>query len=190
MKDISDPGKKFEGVGLGDLGNPTEKEKEAHDFVENQIREFKNDLEQMDGGFFYGDVGTGKTSLMSIIWNEVAKFTDDMKKPPSMVWYYTPRLFVRIRREFEEEFPVRARDKCQTCSYLFLDDLGSENSSDWVVDSINAIIDYRYRECKPTFITSNEGRDKIIARYGQPTISRIFEMCQVFNMKGPDRRIE
>lgn len=72
---------------------------------------------------------------------------------------------------------------------LFLDDMGTEKSSDFRNEVLYQIIDYRYRNELPTFITSNLTTKEVAEKYSTRLASRIIDMCMIVEMTGKDRRI-
>jgi DNA replication protein DnaC len=83
---------------------------------------------------------------------------------------------------------------------LFLDDLGAQNTSGWVKDTVAFIINRRYENNKVTILTTNYLDDetftteekgkgyKLVDRIGEPMRSRLYEMCVTIVMKGKDFR--
>jgi DNA replication protein DnaC len=50
---------------------------------------------------------------------------------------------------------MRILDKALLADVLLLDDLGAEKASDWTRKELVIILDERYRENRPTIVTSN-----------------------------------
>ena len=57
------------------------------------------------------------------------------------------------------------------CSLLILDDLGTQQGREWINEAVFSLVDYRYRENKPTIYTSNLPIDE--ASKDERTASRI-----------------
>ena len=92
---------------------------------------------------------------------------------------------------------------------LLLDDLGAHRVTDWVLDTVTAIINHRYNENKPIIITTNlplrergdalshkdpaNGKykidDSLGDRIGQRAVSRLFEMCKEVRITTQDYRL-
>ena len=81
-------------------------------------------------------------------------------------------------------------DRCLRCDLLVLDDLGREKISEFVLQELQRIIDYRYRQMLPIAVASNMKRGEIASVYGEHTISRWLHSCEVIGLKGADYRIE
>jgi DNA replication protein DnaC len=83
---------------------------------------------------------------------------------------------------------------------LVLDELGAQNPTSWVRDTVSYILNYRYNENKVTILTTNHldrveptGTQKGIAdtlteRIGEQMRSRLYEMCKTVAMNGDDFR--
>lgn len=84
--------------------------------------------------------------------------------------------------------------------FLIIDELGMEGSGFYGQDFITwltSAIDTRWARSKaeprPTFLASNltmEGKDGFLARYGDRTVSRLSEMCAIYQSTGPDLRMQ
>ena len=78
-------------------------------------------------------------------------------------------------------------DKYSSCELLILDDLGSEKTSDFTIQSLYLIIDRRYRNLKPTIITTNLTLPEIGEKIDARIASRLSEM-KVIEINMPDYR--
>lgn len=70
---------------------------------------------------------------------------------------------------------------------LVLDDLGSEKPGEWAATTIYALIDRRYREDRPTLITTNLTLEQIEQQLGSRTASRLSQYTLI-NISMPDYR--
>lgn len=59
---------------------------------------------------------------------------------------------------------------------MFLDDLGAEKASDWVVDKLMAIIDERYRNNRMLMIATNATQAEMIYRLGPRLADRLYDV--------------
>jgi len=78
--------------------------------------------------------------------------------------------------------------RCRECDLLVLDDFGAERVTDFVLEELERIVDWRYRSMKPTAVATNFDFKTIIAKYGQRAISRWVGSCLVVGVTGDDRR--
>lgn len=129
------------------------------------------------GLYLYGDVGTGKTMLCSIIVIERA-----YQNKKSL--FYTVTDMLEDLRDFDNPL-ARAEKlrKVKTCPCLVIDDLGAEYSTDWVASTLFSILDARYKANLQTIINSNFSLDNLKSRFkgyhGERLVRRICELCDI-----------
>ena len=150
------------------------------------------------GLFFFGDPGTGKTFLASIVTQEF------LKSNKSVIFGDVPTLLEILRSSFEDKNTkiTDLMDDLSTVDLLVLDDLGTENPTEWAVERIYSIINQRYNAEKPVIVTSNFKLKEIVERLNHPKnsgssypsvtgdriISRLAQMCKRVKLEGADRR--
>lgn len=72
-----------------------------------------------------------------------------------------------------------------SCDFLLFDDFGLGKISDWILESIYLIINYRYEYMLPTVITSNFSLTRLSEVIGDDRIpERIRAFCKIINKKG------
>ena len=79
--------------------------------------------------------------------------------------------------------------RCRSCDLLVLDDFGAERSSDFVLEELERIVDWRYRTMRLTAVATNLDFKQITAKYGQRAISRWAGSCEGVRILGTDRRL-
>lgn len=80
---------------------------------------------------------------------------------------------------------------CRECDLLVLDDLGAERVTDFVLEELERIVDWRYRSMLPMGIATNMTKTtQITAKYGQRALSRFTESCAAWRILGEDRRFQ
>lgn len=100
--------------------------------------------------------GSGKTFLASILGNALAEAGRYVR------WYSMPELLREIRASFDSKEGVgRTIQRAQSAEVLILDDIGAEKISDWVNETLFAIVDERQKCCRPTVFTSNIAPDNL-----------------------------
>jgi DNA replication protein DnaC len=129
------------------------------------------------GVFIYGDTGTGKTHSLhalsrdrSVVDNFVSllsEFRDYMQKG-----FY----FDKIKEYTNQE-------------YVFIDDIGAEKTSEFVIEFLYVLVNKRYENMKRTVFATNLSLEDFQERYGDRIISRISEMCILVELKGGDKRL-
>lgn len=78
--------------------------------------------------------------------------------------------------------------RCRECDLLVLDDFGAERVTDFVLEELERIVDWRYRSLRPTAIATNLKTTQITAKYGQRALSRWAASCELVTVLGEDRR--
>ena len=73
---------------------------------------------------------------------------------------------------------------------LIIDDLGTEQNTDWTRTKIYNILDSRYRNGLPLIITTNLPLTELQNRYEKRTYDRILEMCTPVLNDGKSIRVE
>ena len=163
--------------------------------------EFVDAFPELERGLlFVGPCGVGKTHLSVAILNAVlsehdssARFVDEAELLRSLQHSYG-----RDSQSSEEELlrPLRRAE------LLVWDDLGTGRPTDWVRETIHTIINYRYTNQRLTIFSSNwklpekQGAETLSReptlsdRIGERLYSRVLEMCEIVEMKGPDFRKE
>ncbi len=156
--------------------------------VVRQVQRFTRDIDKrLDEGrgvWFVGDVGTGKTTLAMLISKAA------MAAGRSVAIYSLPRLLNLVREAMvSPEGKMDLLDRLSSVDLLHLDDVGAENSSDWVLEQLYLIINTRYEDEKSLVITTNLAPEELGAQIGERTVSRIIEICgDPLPLFGADRR--
>lgn len=94
--------------------------------------------------------------------------------PKKIAYYNIGDLFDLFKECYsKKESDIKIKDLLKNCDYLFIDDFGATANTDWQVQCMYEIIDYRYSEMKPTVITSNLTFDGIEKSFHQRLRSRL-----------------
>jgi DNA replication protein DnaC len=149
----------------------------ARNFVEN----LDENLAAGRGLWFMGDTGTGKTTLGMLVASEA------LKAGMSVGIYFTPKLLTRIRQTYQEAESENAYsrffERLASVDLLYIDDLGSERHTDWVVEQLYAVVNERYENQRALLVTSNaagdvdRGQRQLEDQIGRRTVSRLIEIC-------------
>jgi DNA replication protein DnaC len=165
--------------------------------VVTAVREFVGDLEaNLDAGkgmWLMGNTGTGKTTLGML----VAKTA--LAAGRTVAVYFTPKLLTQIRQTYQATDSEDAYDaffrRLTSVDLLYIDDLGSERHTDWVVEQLYALVNERYENQRSVLVTSNasqdveRGRQRLEEQIGSRTVSRLIEICDdPLPLFGPDQR--
>lgn len=101
------------------------------------------------GLYLYGNFGSGKTYLISALFNELAH---DGVKSAIVFW---PEFLRDLKSSFSIDFKEKY-EYIKTIPLLLIDDIGAEATTAWSRDEIFCpLVQYRMQEHLPTFFTSN-----------------------------------
>jgi DNA replication protein DnaC len=145
------------------------------------VEDLDGNLAHGRGVWFMGDTGTGKTTLAMLIASEA------IKAGKSVGIYFTPKLLTRIRQTYQEAESENAYgrffERLASVDLLYIDDLGSERHTDWVVEQLYAVVNERYENQRAMLVTSNaegdvdKGQQQLEDQIGRRTVSRLIEIC-------------
>ena len=164
--------------------------------VRAYVRHIDENLDKGRGIWFSGDVGTGKTTLAMLISKAA------LEADRTVAIYSLPRLLAMLRETYDEDADLSLSeliDRLCGVDLLHIDDVGAEQSSEWVLEQLYTIVNTRYEDGKALLLTTNlvgpgaedahpapALRDQI----GERTVSRIWEICgDPVMLFGADRRI-
>jgi DNA replication protein DnaC len=136
--------------------------------------------------WFWGDVGTGKTTLAMII----SKAAIDAGR--SVAIYSLPRLLNLLRESLQADGGLTGLlDRLSLVDLLHIDDLGAENQTDWVLEQLYSIVNSRYEAQRAIVATTNLQPEALSERLGDRTVSRLVEICRdPIVLAGDDKRRE
>jgi len=163
---------------------------EMNDLVVQRVRGFCDQIDRMldegRGLWFFGDAGTGKTTLAMLVSKHA------LEAGRSVAIYSLPKLLARIRRTFDAERGEQSYSelfqRLTTVDLLHLDDLGAEHRTDWVLEQLYSLINERYEAKRSVIVTTNNEEDELKAEVGERIVSRLAEMCAPQPLYGSDRR--
>ncbi|MEG1508925.1 MAG: ATP-binding protein [Clostridia bacterium] len=145
---------------------------EKLNFLYGKMQQYCNTFEtsKIKNIIMTGEVGTGKTCLISAIANDIAQ-------KGYVVQYLTAfelsQLFLKhYTSKIEGRMPLF--EGLMECDLLIIDDLATEPIYKNVSEvCLFNLINYRWSKQKVTIISSNLNRDELFARYGERTASRL-----------------
>jgi len=155
--------------------------------VQKYVATLDQNLDEGQGIWFEGDVGTGKTTLAMLISAEA------LRQGHSVAIYSLPRLLGLLRETFDDESEASLStllDRLAAVELLHIDDVGAEQSSAWVLEQLYTIINTRYEDGRAIVLTTNLEPPALREQIGERTVSRITEMCgDPLLLKGTDQRV-
>jgi len=144
------------------------------------------------GLLFMGPCGVGKTHLAVAIIRDLIE-----RKGIPCLFYDFRDLLKEIQASYNPQSSVSEGSILEPvlkAEVLLLDELGATKVTDWMRDMLTYIINSRYNDHMATIITSNWMDDKrddeetLEERIGTRLRSRLYEMCTVYEIVGPDYR--
>lgn len=154
--------------------------------VRDYCRKLDAHMEAGRGLWFFGDPGTGKTTLAMLVSKTA------LEAGHSVAIYSLPKLLTRIRRTYDErpgeQSYAELFDRLATVDLLHIDDLGAENRTEWVLEQLYSLINERYESSRSLMVTTNHDPEELEKQLGDRIVSRLVEMCDVVHMFGTDNR--
>ncbi|MFA5135698.1 MAG: ATP-binding protein [Patescibacteria group bacterium] len=131
---------------------------------------------------FIGQTGCGKSLLAACIARAL------IERGVSVKWQNALELFSRIRRSWNKEGEESEGDILEDMTrpqVLFLDDLGKEKPTRWVLERLYTILERRFSDQKIICFTSNDSGAALVEKMrgdgcedlAEPIISRLSGMC-------------
>lgn len=149
-----------------------------------------------DNLYLYGPVGCGKSHIAVAgvyQWYSMAKIETIPSIGNGVKTVKPTALGREIRSAGSAERETEIIERLRESKILIIDDLGVEKDSEFMVNILYEIIDWRYMNMPGGLIvTSNLSLGSLSKKLGDDRIpSRLREMCKGFNLKGEkDYRVE
>jgi DNA replication protein DnaC len=170
--------------------------------IEYVLKYIENITENLANGVgFYAwshTPGTGKTT-MACIALRVSLFRLIITNPTDLdnrrVYYLNiPEFLDDLRMSYSDDtLEARATlselmDRSLSPKVLLLDDLGAEKSTEWVMERLYSLLNFRSANGLVTLITSNLDPSELEYKLGPRIASRLRGRCRNIQFTGPDRR--
>lgn len=150
--------------------------------IKDYVDKFK---ETRKGLFLFGPAGTGKTYTAYAICKKIEESGIQVMAIKAIDILQT------IKKEINSDNETSFLDELNDFKgLLFIDDLGTEKGTEWVLETFYSILDKKYEEMIPVIITSNCNLNELGEKMGDRFSSRIAQMCEVIAMVGEDRRLK
>lgn len=146
---------------------------------------FKKAKEEGLGLLLYGNPGNGKTYLSNSIANNL------LLRYVTVISVSINALLQRIQKTYNS-YGKEGEDQIimslSNADLLIIDDLGTEQNTEWSKTKIYNIIDSRYRNGLPVIVSTNKSIDDLKEIYEERTVDRLFEMCTPYLVSGESIR--
>lgn len=131
-------------------------------------------LDDSVGVWLSGQAGSGKTHLLMALFQQIAwAYFWREQKLGDQVKFHNYADLCAILREDPNNFNLLTR--IRSPKFLFIDDLGTSKTSDFIQEKIYSIFNYRCENQLPTFVTTNLNISEITTEFTERMSSRIQE---------------
>jgi DNA replication protein DnaC len=155
--------------------------------VRKYCRKLGENIDTGRGLYFYGETGSGKTSLAMCVAKEV------LRERRSLAIFSGPELLARIGSTYEDdsqESYLGLLELLGTVDFLILEDLAVAKQNEWRLEQLYAVVNRRYEDQRPILVTADVVDASHLAEHvGQRTCSRILEMCEAMPFLDGDHRV-
>ena len=118
----------------------------------------------------WGESGAGKTHLMEAAASQL------LYEGFAIRYEYSPDLLNRIKATFNnQESTEDVLHYYRDVPILFLDDVGTERSTDWTAEALTSLVDERYRNQRRLMVNSNCSYAQLCDRGYTRLASRLFD---------------
>ena len=171
--------KAYQNKKVNDFKADDEVGKKLKDYIIYYVQHFNelnNDSKCMGIYIYSKATGTGKTHLVCSVATVL------INKQVVCVFTTLTELLSKVKATFGEGDTLITLEKYKKAKVLIIDDIGSENITDWSNETIFDIVDYREKNLLPTLYTSNCRASEL--KYDPRIISRI--IGNTVELKAPE----
>lgn len=187
---------RFDGASL-DTCVVDSKNQQLVDYLRDYRDNIENKLNNAENVIIYGSCGVGKTFLIKSFINDCKKILIEKeildypknrveKKNLNIGYFVISKVIEDLRKKYdkkESEYNFNSYD------ILVIDEIGVQFATDAERQILYDMINYRWENCKPTFLLSNLDIDNIMKVLGLRIFDRINDKnCKIFFLKGDSRR--
>lgn len=144
-------------------------------------------LSTQEGGvMLVGGVGVGKTHLLARTGWHLIHGQERRGQSPVRYWNW-PELLEAAKGTFDGN-GTNPISRALEQPWLILDDLGAERPTDFALDALARVVEYRYRNELPLLAATNVEPHRWKVRFGERVASRMRGMLRTVYVSGEDRR--
>ncbi|MCI1944650.1 ATP-binding protein [Clostridium luticellarii] len=168
---------------LKGIRNPTSPRKNIEKIASISWKYIENFSSSNENLLFYGNPGTGKTFLSNCISKELLD-------RGFLVVYRTSEALIEDLRNIRFKNDNELEDFLMNCDLLIIDDLGSEQITDFSKTELFNILNRKLLKQKKMLISTNCDLEELLKSYSERISSRLlgeFTLCKFF---GEDIRIK
>lgn len=144
------------------------------------------------GAVITGTPGCGKTTLMAALARRTVALDLDKRCPPERGFarfVSISDLLARFRKGFGNSDQEEAVfNELSMCQWLYIDDLGTEQSTDWSFSCLHRLIDSRWANQLGTVVTTNLPLVEL-NNWSERITSRLLDGAAVLEMESKDWRL-
>ncbi|WP_308437227.1 MULTISPECIES: ATP-binding protein [Virgibacillus] len=150
--------------------------------VKQKVLEYINSFDGEQNLLFTGNCGTGKSHLSISITKKL------MEQGYKCLFLSLPKLLTKIKRMYNKGGGIEDEllDIIRQVDLLVIDDIGSEQQTEWSTSKLFEILDDRAG--KATIYTTNLSSSELKKRVNERNFSRMMENTEVVVMNGADYR--
>lgn len=156
--------------------------------VRKYCRRLSENIETGRGLYFFGETGSGKTSLAMCVAKEV------LKERRSLAIFSGPELLARIGATYDDnarESYLGLLELLGSVDFLILEDLAVAKQNEWRLEQLYAVVNRRYEDQRPILVTADVAEAEALGDHvGRRTCSRILEMCEPMPFLDGDHRVK
>jgi DNA replication protein DnaC len=144
-------------------------------------------LQNFNSMYIHGESGTGKTVMaVRYMLGQIA-FQHACGSILTAGFIGVPNLLLEFRATFGRD-PVETEsqvlERYASLGLLVLDDFGTQVTTDWSYQMLYMLVNRRYDDMKPMYITSNFSLTELADKMGDDRItSRLYEICDIIENK-------
>lgn len=142
-----------------------------------------------------GPAGAGKTHLLCALARRQVCLTLAEEWPGDKFFakmVSVSNLIAKIKSTFRPDSELSEEEMFAdyaNCAWLYLDDLGTQNATDWAYDLIYRLIDHRWNQILPIVVSSNFEVDELAEKVGERIVSRLLGMGSHIKLPARDLRL-